>query len=101
MDGTFKYSSVLLIQVKNNDVFNVLNNPVTDKINIKLQLSAPQQVQISLFDMNGRMVKRSNINAQAGSMTYTVTGIEKLPKGMYVVEAIVNRERFTEKIVKN
>ena len=76
-------------------------NPFTDQL--RLQFSVPQnsKVQINLYDGAGKLYRSQNTNVPAGQTIYTVDNLSLLPAGSYYLEAIINNQRWREKLVKN
>ncbi|KAB1061974.1 PKD domain-containing protein [Salibacter halophilus] len=63
--------------------FKVYPNPTSDNVNIALNLSEKQQVQIRMFDINGRVVIEKNAGEQgAGSHKFPMS-TSNLNTGMY------------------
>jgi photosystem II stability/assembly factor-like uncharacterized protein len=101
LDGTFKYSPVVSLQVNGKKQFRVLNNPFTDYITIISLLNEKQTVAVNLFDAQGKLVKKKQFDGDAGSNSFIFDQLSALPKGIYILEAIMNRQRHTEKLLKN
>ena len=104
-DGTFTYSSVVLVKLDSLNTSNrwiVYPNPVVDKINIELtdiNTYNGGEVEFNIYS-NGITLKRSKIgfidlNTQLNHM------IGELRKGIFVVEIIYNGNVDRIKLIKN
>lgn len=100
-DGSMRYSEIVYIRRSSNTRVKVMANPFTDQL--RLQFSVPQnsKVQINLYDGAGKLYRSQNTNVPAGQTIYTVDNLSLLPAGSYYLEAIINNQRWREKLVKN
>ncbi len=79
--------------VANSNVIKTFPNPTHDVLNIDNR-SMENIKSISITDMSGRIVLRDQGNVNSVSLAH-------LQNGMYMVTIETNRNRFTQKIVKN
>jgi hypothetical protein len=100
LDGTFKYFTVVLIKVNSNKTFIVKQNPVRDQIPVQIKLAERGPVNLSVYDLKGRKLLQRNYNGNAGDNYFVITDIQSFPTGIYLLEAIIDRQRFAEKILK-
>jgi hypothetical protein len=98
-DGTFTYSSVVLIKIRRPGKLDILGNPVTASSVIQLSLADPQKVIFKIYDTKGRVLHVQNINAVAGVNRYPFSMFGVLPSGHYVLEAIAGQDRFSKRII--
>ena len=79
--------------------FTVFPNPVTkSNFNVKIKLNLPQDVQLQITDMTGRIVyKGATIGLLAGEFSINIKDMKELGAGMYVAELI---SLTTEKIIE-
>ncbi|NJO24899.1 MAG: T9SS type A sorting domain-containing protein [Bacteroidia bacterium] len=101
LDGSFTYSRVVSLQVNGKKAFNVLNNPFTDHVVVGINLLSNEKVTVNLYDAKARLVKKKVFNGTAGSNTFMLDNTETLSKGIYVLEAIVNKQKFSKQLLKN
>jgi photosystem II stability/assembly factor-like uncharacterized protein len=100
-DKSYTYSNVIFISRKDaKEDVRVIGNPFTSALNIKLTLSQNEQVKISLFDAGGKLLKKEQAPMNAGQSMYALQGLDHLPAGVYYVEAIINNQRWKERVVK-
>jgi hypothetical protein len=81
--------------------FKVLGNPFTNRLAVSLNLGADEPVVLSLYDSRGALVRKQQFSGTEGMNTLSVGNVDALAKGMYVIEAVVNRQRQSKLIIKN
>ena len=87
-DGRISYSSIIAIINRNTGISIISLNPtIVDKGVAVLQLASAQQgkVELSVFDLNGRLMQRQPVNVAAGSNTISID-VSKLGAGSYVLQ---------------
>ena len=98
-DGSFRYSNILKFIVKEEKKMIVVGNPFKDQLNLILPYSIGKAM-FRLTDPTGRIVF-SAAQTLSGSKTLTLDLLQhNLNSGMYILEAIINGERFTQKLIK-
>lgn len=99
-DVSFRYTQTIKIDVEAAGLFSILGNPFTDRIQVQVTPPDEQTVQFTLYTVNGQVIRKQQYAAPAGSGLFTIEGLGNLSKGIYVLEAIVNKQRFTWKLAK-
>jgi hypothetical protein len=99
-DGQSKYSSVLTLQVNSKQTFSVLQNPFDDHISFNVYLDSKAPVTVSLFDTKGGLAAKKQFNGDRGANNFVMSQLNKLPAGIYYLDAIINKERFSRKLLK-
>jgi hypothetical protein len=81
---------------------SVYPNPYTDFVNINVNLDNASRVKLSVFDLNGRLIKvLFNGVEVAGDRTYKFSAKELgLSAGAYLVKLNVNGKEATQKVVE-
>jgi hypothetical protein len=95
--GAFTYSNQVKVQiVKKGAGMYVFPNPVTDN-NIGLQLTkiAKGTYTVVLKTKAGQIIHTSIINHAGGSALYTITPINSLVSGQYILEVIGHNKSIT------
>jgi hypothetical protein len=91
-DGSYTYSNVISMSIKNTHLETMLvypNPTQSNNINLKIQLTAPQQIEVRIVDMAGAVVYKSTaLNLLQGSNSLNLGNVYGLSKGIYVVEVI-------------
>lgn len=82
--------------------YSVYPNPYQDFVSIRLYVEDASDVQIAIFDQNGRMVKElARRNQHQGELLHTFSARNMgLQKGVYYVRFTVNGKVSTQKIVE-
>ena len=101
LDGSFKYSSVVVIQVTSKTIFNITTNPVRDEIKGNIKLDDRQTVSFNIYDAGGRLVLRKSFAGERGINTFTINEIQHFSKGIYTIEAVVGKQHYIERLLKN
>ena len=100
IDGTYYYSDVVFIRMNNKNSFKVLGNPFTDQLLFSYNAAEAGKMIINITDMQGRIIRQEEQRIAAGSAYYTISNLSSLPYGMYILEVRINKERYTNKIIK-
>jgi photosystem II stability/assembly factor-like uncharacterized protein len=100
IDGKSKYSSVVSLQVNSRESFKVLSNPFGENISFSVYLDAKSPVNVSIYDTKGGMVYRKQFNGERGSNTFIVEPTGKFAPGIYFLDAVIGRQRYSEKLLK-
>jgi hypothetical protein len=87
--------TVSIIDTKNSQKLKIYPNPASDKIFIELINPAKSVTNISLFDLNGRIILNRMINKNENPVKIDLGG---LSKGMYLIE-VSNGEEVIHKPV--
>ena len=74
--------------------------PATDILNIRLDSRLAMQMEVSVMDMSGRIVRGSkSYDLEAGVRDLTID-VNDLENGNYIVRMVANGEVLTEQFVK-
>jgi uncharacterized protein YxeA len=100
LDGSYRYSDVILIEVNQQVQFTVLGNPFDNQLVLRYNTIQSNTLQLSLADMQGRILKRETTIAVAGNNSYAMRNLDYLPAGTYILIGEIDRQRTTIKVVK-
>ncbi|MCC7233361.1 MAG: T9SS type A sorting domain-containing protein [Bacteroidia bacterium] len=94
-------SSTGIPSMKFSDVFFTIGNSnPSGAIMLNYVLSAPEQIQLCIMDLDGKIIQRHSENYPAGNSTAIIqTG--EIPKGIYLIEAIAGNRRQVARCVLN
>ena len=98
-DGSFSYSSTLPFAVTAPAKLIVLGTVFSNKINVVLPYTNGT-AEFSLLDAVGAQVYTSTIAVNGTASQTLVLPNSNLARGIYVLELIINGEKFTQKLVK-
>ena len=98
MDGRNQLSQVVVLRVNGvqQNVW-VVNNPFTDRIDIRFALDA-SNAKIELINASGAALLTRNATNPGGQVQWRIPAT--LPKGSYILRTYVDGRVFTSKIVK-
>ncbi len=96
-DGRFTYSPVRPVVFSNDMVWQVYPNPSNGSFNFIYQANEGTAVQIKMYDVNGRVVKRSNTIATGFEQKIN---IDLQAAGIYLLEAIAGQRKQSFKLIK-
>ncbi|MFT4762579.1 MAG: hypothetical protein ACI9XO_000728 [Paraglaciecola sp.] len=76
-------------------------NPTTDLVNLKIEINATAEVQMTVFNLMGQAVSFEIFGKQpAGTFNETIN-MDKFPKGAYFVKIDVDGAMLSKKLLKN
>ncbi len=100
-DASYKYSGVIYLKRISKTVVQVLSNPFADAIKIQLSIMQNSKGQINLYDASGKLLRSERLTLVPGQSVYTLNDLSTLPSGTYFMEAIINDQRWKQKLLKN
>ena len=95
-DGNFKYSKMLIIKFDGLLTTELKVNPsvVKDILQVQLPDGMKGNIGLQIINMNGRVIRRSNI-ASDGNALNTTVDVSSLVKGVYILKAIATNKTFS------
>jgi hypothetical protein len=102
LSGNAEYSNIVVVYLnKGNALITGVNpNPFANKIDIGLNMPNTGQLMIKLTDISGAVVRKEYAQAPKGFSTYTITAMDKIAKGVYILSIEHDGEIETYKLVK-
>jgi hypothetical protein len=93
-----------VVVVDNNgasiSISSVLPNPFNDKLSVNVFVSKTQMLQIELIDETGRIIRKQQAQAVAGSTTFSLAGLASTSAGLYVVRVTTENAVLQQKVVR-
>lgn len=104
-DGTFSYSDVKKVNwsinnSQNEALFVAYPNPFTDILTLDFSLDKAENIEISLIDMTGRIIKTISQSFRKGSHKVELNYLQSLAQGSYLLQFKTNTVQKTIKVVK-
>ncbi|MBK7884213.1 MAG: T9SS type A sorting domain-containing protein [Chitinophagaceae bacterium] len=100
-DGTFKYSKIINIKLKNIGVISKISpNPFVDKIQVEIIADNAQQAFADLIDNTGRTLFTKTFHINAGPNIILFDKLDKLSKGTYIISIKINNTIIKHRILK-
>lgn len=100
IDEKYYYSDIVVLKTESKNGIELVGNPFTNQVSFKYLASEAGKMRIQIADMNGRIVRKEDLNISEGIGNYTINNVGSFSKGIYILEVWINRERYTEKILK-
>ena len=98
--GAVSYSQVIRIPYGSSFTkLSIVPNPVHDMMQIAIDAGGSGSMDIHIFDMSGKIVRRMSANVQSGINVISFDQLSKLQEGMYIVLVNVGGETLRQKIV--
>ena len=100
-NSAFKYSDVAKIRVGNKlaNAITILNNPIGDKINIRVAVAEATNTSVKIINANGQVIYQQKIILTKGDNFLTICNGVDLSKGMYTLQAIIKNEIVSAKFL--
>jgi hypothetical protein len=97
-------SAAIATGISNNDqektFFNIYPNPAKDEAVIRLNISAPELVQISVYNVEGKLVMNNEKQMDKGEQLFTLK-TSPLSNGEYFVKVQTRTNTSTAKLIIN
>jgi hypothetical protein len=100
ISGSFEYSKVIFLARNSNTRFEVLGNPFTNSINIRINVAQSSKSNFELYDASGKLLRKEQKNLPAGQSMIQISNLSALPAGTYYLEAVVNGEKWKQRLLK-
>jgi PKD repeat protein len=88
-----------IVEVLQNNIFDIFPNPVNDKATIRFTLMKEEMVEISIVDLLGKkiaVIEDRNLIAGKKEFNWNAEG---LSNGMYLIQIQVGEIKFTKKLI--
>ncbi|HLO81531.1 MAG TPA: T9SS type A sorting domain-containing protein [Chitinophagaceae bacterium] len=80
--------------------FFVWPNPVIDVVNITINQTRPESLNIRVVDMSGRTMRTNKVSTVRGLNQVTLN-LNGLQRGMYIIQVMGEETQLTQKILKD
>ena len=100
-DGKYNYSKIIPVKLDQpENSISVYPNPVDNYAIVNLFSDKPGNCVLRLIDEAGRQILNKSYTVMAGNNNLTVDQLGHLPKGIYVIQVMLNNNLYNQKIVK-
>jgi hypothetical protein len=102
IDGRVKYSNVVAVRLNGVVGITAWPNPFVTSITVNISTIQNTELTIRLVDMAGRTVLTNNQQASRGISQVTLSGLDKLSKGVYLLDVTdrVSGNKTVHKFIK-
>jgi hypothetical protein len=100
-NGKFSYSKTIAIKLEQpENVLSVFPNPLNDYTTLSIFATKPATGMLRLIDNSGKPLLIKSFNVSNGSNSILVDQLGNLPRGIYVIQVMLNNKLYNQKIVK-
>lgn len=92
MDGTYKYSGIIVARNDKNNRLTITPNPAKSYLSV---IGLTRKGELTISDLSGKQLRRQVVNAQSVSVN-----IDFLQSGMYLLQYFDGEKRKTFKFIK-
>ncbi len=94
-----QYKSAQIINTVNSKIISSINvypNPANDKLNIEFDDSMEGQTTIEIFDLEGRLIYNSHVNADQKNQIINISSVNA---GIFSLRITTKNKTFNQKLV--
>jgi hypothetical protein len=100
VDQSISYSKVISItKTSRNNGISIYPNPVQDVLLIQMSVKHNTPVDVSIYDASGKKVIHQTLLLSPGNSVVSIDGMEKQPRGLYMVNVTAGEQTITKKII--
>ncbi len=100
-DGKYTYSKIIPVKLDQPETsFSVYPNPVDNYAILNLFTDKPDNGMLRLIDNSGRQILTKSITVTNGNNSIMVDQLGNLPRGIYIIQVMVNNNLYNQKIIK-
>ena len=101
IDARFSYSFIININFwGNNLLLKIYPNPTSSNLSLEFTLQKPERIAFTITNTQGKSVLKSTAQCNTGTSIINVN-IEKLPEGIYTLNAYINGRTENISFIKN
>ncbi len=101
VDGNYSYSKVVSVNLDQTDTkMSLYPNPATEYAVLKIFSEKPNMAIMRLLDESGKTLRSGSYTLTRGNNSLMIDQLATLPKGMYVVQVVVNSSLYNQKLIK-
>ena len=78
---------------------NYFPNPVSDKLTIEMENIYDKRINVKMYSIQGGVLNDYKVSTNQNSIT--ISGLDNLPKGFYLLTYTVGEKNYTVKFVKS
>ncbi len=100
-DGKYTYSKIIPVKLDQpENSFSVYPNPVDNYAILNLYAAKPDNGMLRLIDNSGRQILTKSFTISNGNNSIMVDQLGNLPRGIYIIQVMVNNNLYNQKIIK-
>lgn len=94
------YSKIVKVVHKGNMGQNIYPNPFNSNIKMSIYSFLQQTVTVTISDIQGRQLKKLNIELKSGENNFTLDNLDGLKPGTYFIHGKNENLKFSERMIK-
>ena len=100
-DGKYTYSKVVAVKLDQpENILSVYPNPVDNYATLNLYAEKPGTGMLRLVDNSGKQIMTRSFTVNNGNNSLLIDQLGVLPRGIYVIQVLVNNNLYNQKIIK-
>ena len=100
-DGKFTYGKVVPVNLgQPENVLSVYPNPIDGYTTLSLYATKPGNGMLRLVDNSGRQIMTKSFTVSNGNNSILIDQLGYLPKGIYIVQVMLNNQLYNQKLIK-
>lgn len=102
-NNNFEYSNLAIIRqeaLTQAPSFTLFPNPFTSRLMMKVEAMHATEGNMEVYDITGKRLLNEQVQLEEGGSLLPVSGVDTLPRGVYVVILTIEGERQFSKVVK-
>ena len=97
--NNISYSKTIRLSLNENWEVNIFPNPVIDNMQIDIYAPSTENMEVSIYDASGRLMRQMNINIPKGNSKINLSDFQSWPTGIYSVKVISGKNIFVDKVL--
>jgi hypothetical protein len=99
--GSAHYTQTIALEVLAKKTIAVLTNPFNQQIQVNINLTDNESISMSLYNSMGQFVRKQMYTGIAGSNILSIAQLGNLSNGIYVLDILINKQRYSYRLLKN
>ena len=101
MSGKFTYSRVIPVKLDQPvNIISVYPNPADNYVILNLFAEKPGNGMLRLIDNGGKQIMTKTFTLNNGNNNILIDQLGYLPKGIYVIQLLINNNLYNQKVIK-
>ena len=99
-DGLYEYSDIVFVRVEASESSVSLQpNPAIQSSWLSLEMNSSEDVEISIFDVDGKFVRKQTVESAGGEVINANVQISDLPVGVFHIHVQQGSSSFNKKLI--
>jgi hypothetical protein len=98
-DDNISYSKIIRLSLNESWNVNIFPNPVNDNMQINIYAPSAENMEISIYDAWGRLMRQTNRNISKGNSKINLSDFQNWAPGIYSVKIVSGKNIYAEKVI--